>query len=51
MAVSGSASAAQKFKQLDVKSPGSGELIGTLEVHSAAEVEARVARARRDFEV
>jgi acyl-CoA reductase-like NAD-dependent aldehyde dehydrogenase len=51
MAMTSSAGSAQKSSKLDVLSPGTGELIGTLPVHTADDVAAAVQRSRRAFEV
>jgi acyl-CoA reductase-like NAD-dependent aldehyde dehydrogenase len=51
MPVSSATSAATKATKLEVRNPASGELIGTLDVHSEADVAARVQRARRASEV
>ncbi|MET0341359.1 MAG: aldehyde dehydrogenase family protein [Polyangiales bacterium] len=51
MTITGQAVGSSKHTKLEVRSPLDGELIATLPVHSAEDVQAAVARARRAAEV
>src|SRR4051812_34853350 len=51
MAVTSRASASAKPTKLEVRSPATGEVLGTLPVHSAEDVSAAVQRARKAAEV
>jgi acyl-CoA reductase-like NAD-dependent aldehyde dehydrogenase len=51
MSVTSRASAASKATKVEVRSPATGELLGTLPVHSPEDVQAAVQRARRAFGV
>ncbi len=51
MAMTSSAGASGKATKLEVRSPGTGEVIGTLPVHGAEDVQSAVQRARSAFEV
>lgn len=51
MATTSRTSANARRTKLEVRAPATGELLGTLPVHSAEDVNAAVQRARRAFEV
>src|SRR4051812_18279503 len=51
MSITGHAVGSSKHTKLEVRSPLDGELLATLPVHGAEDVQAAVARARRAAEV